>query len=392
MKGDLLTGVYGANYIMPSKIQIKCIPSMILGKNIIAQSQNGSGKTATFSIGVLSKIDRELPSSQALILSPTRELAIQNCRVLEMLAKPKGSISSLIIPQADFTNPFKQVLVGTPGKFAELIQKRKLNLSDIKVFVLDEADVMIAQSQGMGQQVRNIYRACPRECQYLFFSATFPPQVRAFANQMAPNAEHVAVEKQDLTVAIINQIQIECNSEPHKYEMLQNLYEAMEVGSAIIFVNRKTTAFDVAKKLENDGHTVSLICGTTDNGERQMDPGKRDRIMEEFRQGKTKVLIATDVLSRGIDIPQVTLVVNYELPFSSQSADKKVDFETYLHRIGRTGRFGLAGVACSLTVPTEEHYIESIRTTYECTITKYNPAESDLCEMIKNCRPTPTTF
>merc|ERR1712187_119981 len=207
---------------------------------------------------------------------------------------------------------------------------------------------MIDEDNQMGPQVTQIRTMLPEEMQILLFSATWPDHVERFAKSMVPRANHIKVQKEDLTLATITQTYINVGEDKgRKFQQLCDLYGALNVGQSIIFVNTRAMAFDLAKRMKEEGHTVSLICGTQTTGPETIDITCRDRIMGEFRTGVTKVLIATDVLSRGIDVPAVTLVVNYDIPVEYQEGTRKdfwpADGATYLHRTGRTGRFGMRG-------------------------------------------------
>jgi len=338
------------------------------GQNMIGQAQNGSGKTATFSLAILSQLDVNSWWPQALVICPTRELAKQNERVIAQLGQFLPVRTCLVVPSQERIpkHPDVHVLVGTPGKIQDLAQKRVLDLSSIRMFVLDEADVMLDQDNQMGPQVTGIRKMAPSDLQVLFFSATFPDDVREFAENLVPRAFNIKVKKTELTVSSVQQVCMQCGDDNDKFEKLSGLYGALNVGQSIIFVNARRKAFDLANKMRSVGHSVSLICGTQEQGSERMDPALRDKVMDEFRAGVTRVLIATDVLSRGIDVPQVTLVVNYELPVSF--VDRGAGMETYLHRVGRTGRFGLRGIAVNLVGNNERSLVKDIESYFACSI------------------------
>lgn len=246
------------------------------------------------------------------------------------------------------------------------------------MFVLDEADVMISTENNMGVQVASIRQLLSQSVQVLLFSATYSESVRNFAHQIVPNAAKIEVKTTDLALDTIWQVFMDVGVEDQskKFQILSDLYAIMNVGQSIIFVNSRNTAFDMAKKMQAEGHSVSLICGTSrgTNGAENVDPKMRDKVLDEFRSGVSKVLIATDVLARGIDVPAVTLVINYELPinYGGSKGDKQLDinFETYLHRIGRTGRFGAKGIAVNLVTPSEVPKVKAIEQFYNCKIEK----------------------
>jgi len=266
-----------------------------------------------------------------------------------------------------YRSPDCHVLVGTPGKLLDVC-KRTLDARSISIFILDEADMMLDSSNAMGPQVLQIRKLLPVKLQVLFFSATYPDDVRQFAESLVPHALSIKVRKTELTVSSVNQFYLRCESDEGKFGTLTRLYAAIHrVGQSVVFVNTRKTAFSLANQMKDAGYSVSLICGTST--EERMDPALRDQVMQEFRQGVTRVLIATDVLSRGIDVPQVTLVVNYELPVG-YSSDNSVAMETYLHRVGRTGRFGLKGIAVNLMLDAEMPMIEEVCSYFGCAISR----------------------
>jgi len=263
-------------------------------------------------------------------------------------------------------------------------------VDQMKVFVLDEADVMLNQENQMGKDVSNTRKALPQSVQVLFFSATYPDEIREFAKRITPGAAKITVENVNLAVSAIQQMWLECRDDNVKYEMLKELYGCLNVGQSIIFVNSRKTGIALAQRMKSDKHSVSLICGTQKTGPEQIDPAKRDEIMLQFRQGVTKVLIATDVLARGIDIQAVTLVINYELPLKWEQGvsrdNQEVDGENYLHRVGRTGRFGMKGVAVSLVNARESVLFNQITTRYGITATKIDEDFEVLEDVLKKLR------
>lgn len=363
---EILDGIFEMGFVKPSKIQEWTLPIALKGGSIIGQAQNGSGKTAAFALSMLVCLDLKQQTPQGLCLCPTRELATQNHDVIQKLGKFTGVKLFLSVPQADRPprSVNAQVIVGTPGKVQDLIKRRVINSSAMRIFVVDEADTMIDEDNQMGPQVLQIKNLLPSEIQVLLFSATWPDHVDKFARNMAYNPYRVTIQKEDLTLNTITQTYIDVGDDPKKkVNTLSDLYGAMNIGQSIIFVNTRTMAFELAKMMKAEGHAVSLICGTQKTGPEKVDVGFRDRVMEEFRTGVTKVLISTDVLSRGIDVPAVTLVINYELPMGR---NRQPECETYIHRIGRTGRFGLRGVAVNLITRQERPALDEIQRYYRC--------------------------
>lgn len=390
MKPEIRRALVEVGFVKPSVIQETALPLIITHRrNLIAQAKNGSGKTASFSLGVLSVVDAAVPKTQAIVLSPTRELAKQNLEVISNLGKFCGLSLQLVVPMVDglprapnAKGEGPQIVSGTPGKVLEALRKRLISSKAVSMFVLDEADVMISTENNMGVQVSNIRSLLNPKVQVLLFSATYPDSVRRFAHQIVPHAAKIEVKTTDLALDTIWQVYIDTGTAANKFNVLSDLYVIMNVGQSIIFVNSRNTAFDLAQRMKEGGHSVSLICGTTKSasGQEAVDPKMRDQVLDEFRNGVSKVLIATDVLARGIDVPAVTLVINYELPINYDGGDKSaVNVETYLHRTGRTGRFGKKGVAVNLVTPEQMHRIEQIEKFYNCKIEKIE-ADVDVLE------------
>jgi len=384
---EILDGIFEMGFVKPSKIQEWTLPIALKGGNIIGQARNGSGKTAAFALAMLISVDSRQRCPQGLCLCPTRELAAQNHDVVSKLGKFTGMDFLLAVPR-DEKFPRKvesQIVVGTPGKVQDLTKRRTIDPSNFTIFVVDEADVMIDEGQQMGPQVVQVRRMLPDKVQVLLFSATWPDHVEKFAKMLVPKANTIKVQKEDLTLTTITQTYIDVGRPDKKQGQLSDLYGALNIGQSIIFVNSRQGAFDLAKTMKAEGHAVSLICGTQKTGPERIDVAYRDRVMSEFRSGVTKVLIATDVLSRGIDVPAVTLVVNYELPMSYSSYGQP-DFETYMHRIGRTGRFGLKGVAVNLVSEKDRHHLESIQSFYKCKMTKLSGDCEEMEALLKGLR------
>ncbi len=390
LKPEIRKALVEVGFVKPSLIQETALPLIITQRrNVIAQAKNGSGKTASFTLGLLSVVDPSIQKTQAIILSPTRELAKQNLDVIEKLGQFCGLSTQLVVPMAEGLPTGRgqaspQIISGTPGKVLELLRKKVIDGRSVNMFVLDEADVMISTENNMGVQVASIRSLLSQKVQILLFSATYSESVRNFAHQIVPHAAKIEVKTTELALDTIWQVYLDVGVEDQskKFQILSDLYAIMNVGQSIIFVNSRNTAFDMAKKMQAEGHSVSLICGTSrganSSSETAVDPTQRDKVLDEFRSGVSKVLISTDVLARGIDVPAVTLVINYELPINygatkpASKVEEKLDinFETYLHRIGRTGRFGAKGIAVNLVTPKEVAKVKAIEQFYSCTIEK----------------------
>ncbi|KAF2140631.1 uncharacterized protein K452DRAFT_252411 [Aplosporella prunicola CBS 121167] len=338
---DILNGLYDMRFSKPSKIQEKALPLLLMDPptNLIGQSQSGTGKTAAFTLNVLSRIDLNTLQPQALVLAPSRELARQIQGVVQTMGKKlQNLVVTAAIPDPTRRNQkFEgQVIVGTPGTVMDMIRKRLLDPRGIKVIVLDEADNMLDQ-QGLGDQCKRVKALLPKDCQVVLFSATFPDEVIRYAKIFAPNANQITLKHEELTVEGIKQFYLDCEGEEDKYKVLLQFYGLMTIASSIIFVKRRDTAAQLEARMTAEGHKVAQLSGA-------LDGPARDSIIDKFRSGEAKVLITTNVLARGIDVQSVTMVINYDVP---ELANGGPDPETYLHRIGRTGRFGRVGVAIS---------------------------------------------
>ncbi|CEG69723.1 Putative ATP-dependent RNA helicase [Rhizopus microsporus] len=338
---ELLKGLYAMNFSKPSKIQERALPLLISNppKNMIGQSQSGTGKTAAFVLTMLTRLNPAINVPQAICLAPSRELARQIMDVVLAMSKFTTITSKLVVKDSLRRNePIQaQVIVGTPGTVADVIRKRQLPVQAVKIFVLDEADNMLDQD-GLGDQSIRIKKMLKGNPQVVLFSATFPDNVRKFAAGFAPNANEISLKREDLSVDAIKQFYMDCDNEEHKYQVLCNIYDLLTVSQSIIFCKRRDSADEIAKRMSQQGHSVISLHG-------KMLPEERDKAMDDFRRGEYKVLITTNVIARGIDISQVSLVINYDLPLDQRN---NVDFEAYLHRIGRTGRFGRTGVSIIL--------------------------------------------
>ncbi|KAI4210121.1 MAG: hypothetical protein LQ351_007024 [Letrouitia transgressa] len=351
---NVLKGIYQMRFQKPSKIQEKALPLLLANPptNMIGQSQSGTGKTAAFVLNILARLDLSSPqmrsTPQAMVLAPSRELARQIIGVIQVMGTfVEGLQVAAAIPTeaADRKKVVtSQIVVGTPGTTMDMIKRRLINPQHIKVLVLDEADNMLDQ-QGLGDQCLRVKRGLPPNIQVVLFSATFPDQVVQYAERFAPGSNQITLRHEELTVEGIKQLYLDCPSEEKKYETLVRLYGLMTIGSSIIFVkaslSTRATALKVEQKMNAEGHRCACLTG-------EFEGKARDLVIDAFREGRAKVLITTNVLSRGIDVQSVSLVVNYDLPDLSPSYPHSADNQTYLHRIGRTGRFGRVGVSISL--------------------------------------------
>jgi len=331
----------------PSAIQEEALPRVLANppRNLIGQAQSGSGKTAAFVIGMLTRIVVDVPATtQALCVTPTRELAVQivqNC-VTPMARNMAGlrvrlALAGERVDRGAGINA--HMVVGTPGKICDFLKRRTIDPRTIKVFVLDEADDMVSED-GHRANALLIKDRMPATCQSLLFSATFPNEVIDFASKMIKNPDKILIASDEyLVLDVIKQLWVDCRQfEGGKLKFLESIYSIMTIGQSIVFVATRRQADDVCRTLSEGGFVCSLLHGNVENNE-------RDRVMEAFRKGESNVLITTNLLARGVDVDNVCMVVNYDVPVTKKGDP---DFETYLHRIGRTGRFGRKGSAINL--------------------------------------------
>lgn len=368
---ELLQGLYTEmKFERPSRIQAQTLPMILTPphRSLIAQAHNGSGKTTCFTLAMLSRVDTAVKAPQALCVCPTRELVVQNLSVLERMGRYSGiSATSTAAADAGASRRARisdQVVIGTHGKLRDWINKRVLAIKDMKILVFDEADEMLKQDGFADDSVRLIkqLRAAVPGLQILLFSATFNDTVKRFAQKIVPGANVVFVPKEDLSLDVIKQYRVVCPTPTAKLKVLSDMIfpQCEKLGQTIIFVRTRETARALHAAMEKEGHRCTSIEGG-------MDKEARDRVVREFRDGTTKILISTDVLSRGFDVTQVTLVINYDVP---TERDVRIPaFETYLHRIGRSGRFGRKGAAFNLvTGEAEARVVDQIAAYFQHNI------------------------
>lgn len=326
------------------------------GHDVIAQAQSGTGKTATFSISALQKLDQNLKACQALILAPTRELAQQIQKVVVAIGDFMNIECHACIGGTSVRDDMKalqegpQIVVGTPGRVQDMIQRRVLKTDNMKMFILDEADEML--SRGFTEQIYDIFQLLPQSTQVVLLSATMPQDVLEVTTKFMRDPVRILVKKDELTLEGIKQFYIAVEKEDWKLDTLSDLYETVTITQAVIFCNTRRKVDWLTDKLTSRDFTVSAMHG-------DMDQTQRDLIMKEFRSGSSRVLIATDLLARGIDVQQVSLVINYDLPANR---------ENYIHRIGRGGRFGRKGVAINFVTADDVRMMREIEQFYSTQI------------------------
>jgi translation initiation factor 4A len=366
LREDLLRGIYGYGFERPSAIQQRAILPCVQGHDVIAQAQSGTGKTATFAISVLQKIDVTKKETQALILAPTRELAQQIQKVVVALGDYMGAECMACIGGTAVRDDAARlaqgvhIVVGTPGRVFDMIKRRNLDVRSIRQFVLDEADEML--SRGFKDQIYDVFRNLPTTTQVILLSATMPTEVLEVTKKFMREPVRILVKKEELTLEGIRQFYVAVDKEDWKLDTLTDLYETLMITQAVIFCNTRRKVDWLTDNMNKKEFTVSCLHG-------DMEQEERHRIMKEFRSGSSRVLITTDLLARGIDVQQVSLVINYDLPTNR---------ETYIHRIGRGGRFGRKGVAINFVTAEDTRSLRDIETFYNTTIDEMPMNVADL--------------
>ena len=369
----VLKALQHVGYETPSPIQAQIIPFVMAGRDVLGQAQTGTGKTAAFALPILTRIDIKQKDPQALVLAPTRELAIQVAEAFQSYAAHiKGFHVLPIYGGQDYSTQLRQlnrgahVIVGTPGRVMDHMRRGTLKLDQLKTLVLDEADEMLRM--GFIDDVEWILEQTPSNRQTALFSATMPSEIRKIAQQYLHNPEQVTVKVKTTTAENIRQRYC-LVSGSHKMDALTRILEAENFDGMIIFVRTKTATVEVSERLEARGFSAAAING-------DMSQALRERAIDNLKSGKLDILIATDVAARGLDVDRITHVVNYDIPY---------DTESYVHRIGRTGRAGRTGDAILFVSPREKRLLSNIEQA-----TKQKVAEMQLpsTEFINNARIT----
>jgi len=366
LREDLLRGIYAYGFEKPSAIQQRAIVPCIAGHDVIAQAQSGTGKTATFAISVLESLDVNSKECQSLILAPTRELAQQIQKVVIALGDYMGVSCHACIGGTNVQQDIRvleagqHIVVGTPGRVYDMINRQALDPRGIKTFVLDEADEML--SRGFKDQIYDVFRYMSNKIQVILLSATMPTDVLEVTEKFMRDPIRILVKKEQLTLEGIKQFYIGVEREEWKLDTLCDLYETLTITQAVIFCNTRRKVDWLTEKMHSRDFTVSAMHG-------DMDQKERDVIMREFRSGSSRVLITTDLLARGIDVQQVSLVINYDLPTNR---------ENYIHRIGRGGRFGRKGVAINFVTEDDRRNLKDIEQFYNTQIDEMPMNVADL--------------
>ena len=355
---QLMRGVYGYGFEKPSPIQQKSILSIIDGRDVIAQAQSGSGKTGAFAIGALNRVRLDLKQPQALIIAPTRELAKQIHDVVKDLASQIVGLNVQLLiggtstedDVADLKANCPQVLIGCPGRVHDILRRQPAIGRGMQMLVLDEADEML--SAGFNEQIYNIFQQLNTNVQVCLFSATMPPELHTLTDKFMRDPVRILVKSEMLTLEGISQFHVALETDHDKYATLKDLFTRISVSQCIIYCNSIRRVSDLAEAMTNDGFPVCCIHSG-------MEKDVRDKAYQEFRSGAHRVLISSNVTARGIDIQQVSTVINFDMPR---------DVHTYLHRIGRSGRWGRKGSGVNFVTRRDFRKLKEIESYYGTAI------------------------
>jgi len=357
----ILRGIYSYGFETPSPIQSKSIISICKGRDIIAQAQSGTGKTASFTIGALSQINLNNNHTQVIILAPTRELALQitnvvssiSCMMNGLVVKTIIGGSSILNDVDDIRQNPPHIIVGCPGRVHDMMRRNYIDGNLIKLLVMDEADEIL--SFGFIEQIKNIISKLNSKTQIALFSATLPPNIREIVDKFMNNPLHISVKSESLTLEGIRQYFIAIQDDYQKYETLKDLYNLISVSQCIIYCNSVNRVMNLYEIMQKDNFPVSCIHSN-------MTKQEREQGFSEFKSGSSRVLISSDITARGIDIQQVSIVINYDVPR---------DIHTYLHRIGRSGRFGRKGCGINFVTYRDVQKLREIEKYYGTEIKEF---------------------
>jgi ATP-dependent RNA helicase DeaD len=347
LSAETLEVITELGFEVPTPVQEQAIPPLLAGRDVIAQAPTGTGKTAAYGLPIVERLDDARLEPQALVLVPTRELSIQVAEALHALGRQRQLVTLPIYGGQPYERQFRalkrgvQAVVATPGRLIDHLERRTLRLEAIATVVLDEADEML--NMGFVEDIERILSSLPKIHQTALFSATLPARVQKLAGQYQINPERVSVAAREAVAPRVRQVYYEVAGHA-KSEALARILDFEEPESAIVFVRTKRDADDVAEQLNGVGYIAQAIHG-------DINQVQRERVLERFRTGHTQLLVGTDVAARGLDIPDVTHIINYDLP---------PDAESYVHRIGRTGRAGQSGEALTLVTPRERRQLSMI--------------------------------
>jgi ATP-dependent RNA helicase DeaD len=361
-----LHAVMDLGYGTPTPIQEQTIPALLAGRDVIAQAPTGTGKTAAFGLPIVERLDESEPRPQVLVVAPTRELAIQVAEVLHALGRHRELVTIPIYGGAPYERQFRalargvQVVVGTPGRLLDHLNRGTLDLSAIRMVVLDEADEML--DMGFLEDIEALLAALPAERLTALFSATIPPRIARLAARYMREPVRLSVAEREAVAPLVRQVYYEVPASA-KSEALARILDLEQPESVIVFVRTRRDADVLSEQLSAQGYLAQAIHG-------EISQSQRERALERFREGRTQILVATDVAARGLDIPDVSHIINYDLPF---------DAESYVHRIGRTGRAGRSGEALTLITPRERRQLMNIERAIHRRLERLRlPTEADI--------------
>jgi len=356
---NLLSAITSIGFTSATEIQAQTIPPLLANKDVLGEAQTGTGKTAAFGLPALAKIDTSIKKPQLMVLAPTRELAMQVAEAIESFGKNMKGLQVATLyggqsygPQFQQLERGAQVVVGTPGRLMDHLRRKSLKLGDLKVCVLDEADEML--NMGFLEDIQWILDHLPKTTQMCLFSATMPPAIRKIANRFLKDPEHIKVAAVKKAKANITQYAWKVGGIT-KMTALERIAEIVDYDAMIIFVRTRNDTVDVAEKLERAGYPALALNG-------DMNQAQRERCIDQMKSGKSSILVATDVVARGLDIPRISLVINYDLPG---------DNEAYVHRIGRTGRAGREGMSIAFVRPREMYSLRHYERLTSGTVAMY---------------------
>lgn len=355
---NLLRGIYAYGFEKPSPIQRKAIKPLMEGHDLIAQAQSGTGKTGCFTIGTLARIDTSVPYIQGMILSPTRELSKQIMNVITSLSSQMKNLNCQLLIGGTSTESDKEkihtncphIIVGCPGRIHDMIRRKHIDTRHIKITVLDEADEML--SSGFKEQVYNIFQHLPSDVQIGLFSATMPPELHLLTEKFMRNPIKILVNSEMLTLDGISQYYVALEDDNIKYCTLKDLYGEISLSQCIIYCNSVKKVADLHEAMTVDGYPVCCIHSG-------MEKQQRDESYKDFTNGKFRVLISSDLTARGIDVQQVSTVINFDIP---------KNIHVYLHRIGRSGRWGRKGISINFVTKRDFRKIKEIEAYYKTEI------------------------
>ena len=354
----LLRGIYANGFEKPSPIQKQAILPLFAKRDVIAQAQSGTGKTACFSISALELIDTNQKVTQAMILSPTRELSIQTKKVIDSLGSLFPELCTQLLIGGTSTDDniqmlrdkTPQIVIGCPGRIHDMLKRKRLSANHFRILIIDEADELL--SAGFKDQVYNIFQYMPTNIQVALFSATMPTELNTLTDKFMRNPVKILVKNEQLTLEGIRQFYVALDNDEFKYETLKDIYSLLTVSQSIIYCNSIKRVNDLYVAMNNDNYPVCQIHSG-------MEKEERLRNYEEFKNGKHRVLISSNVTARGLDVQQVSTVINFDLPNC---------VHTYLHRIGRSGRWGRKGVGINFVTSRDMRQLKIIEQHYHTTI------------------------